>query len=540
MLTNQANLQDLDPQRVYTGADIAFTNAYLSRSLTAFQLSTDGATANTIVPDMATDTGRSSDSAKTWAFTIRDGVTWQDGTPVTCADIKYGVSRTFATSLITNGPQYAVNFLDIPKAKDGSSIYKGPYDTKADNTAGAAAFDKAIDCSADGKTITFHLGQSVGDFNYAVTLGFSPVQKAKDTGVKYTDAIQSNGPYMIQEYVKGKDLVLVRNPAWSQASDPLRPAYPDKIVTKFGIDSAVLDQTMIKNAFQDQQTLSRDQPLTANLPTIFDNKAIASRAFNGYDPYTIYIAVNVLKVPILKQRMAIAAALDRGALLTIAGGKYAGGPADGAIKPNIGQDYKPTGMWTGLLGQPIPLSGDPAYAKQLVTESGKPMPPLVYSYAKSPDADKAAAAIQESEAKANIKITLNPLPPGDYYGIVLNKDRATALSSGGWGADWPNASTVIPDLFTPDGGFDLSFANDPAFNAAAAAGRAETDRAKQAADWQTLNTEVSKNVWIIPTRFGLQQGIAGSKVHSASGPNGAVYLWQPYGCWPFMDLYVTK
>ena len=36
------------------------------------------------------------------------------------------------------------------------------------------------------------------------------------------------------------------------------------------------------------------------------------------------------------------------------------------------------------------------------------------------------------------------------------------------------------------------------------------------------------------------QGIAGSKVHSASGDNGAVYLWAPYGSWPYTDLYVTQ
>ena len=46
-------------------------------------------------------------------------------------------------------------------------------------------------------------------------------------------------------------------------------------------------------------------------------------------------------------------------------------------------------------------------------------------------------------------------------------------------------------------------------------------------------------MWLIPTRFGLQQGIAGSKVHSASGDNGAVYQWAPYGSWPYTDLYVT-
>ena len=165
-------------------------------------------------------------------------------------------------------------------------------------------------------------------------------------------------------------------------------------MVKFGVEQAVLDQTMIKDAPQDQQSVSRDIPLVANLPTVFNNPKTAARAFNGLDVYSYYIAVNVTKVPDLKQRMALAVALDRGALLKIAGGKYAGGPGDGAIKPNIGIDYAPTGMWDGLLGKTIPLSGDPAYAKQLIAESGKPMPKIVYSYPKSDDADKSAAADQ--------------------------------------------------------------------------------------------------------------------------------------------------
>ena len=36
---------------------------------------------------------------------------WQDGQPVKCEDVKYGISRTFATDLITNGPTYILNFL---------------------------------------------------------------------------------------------------------------------------------------------------------------------------------------------------------------------------------------------------------------------------------------------------------------------------------------------------------------------------------------------------------------------------------------------
>ena len=63
-------------------------------------------------------------------------------------------------------PEYAIAYLDIPKDKDGTSVYKGPYVTKGNDTA---AFDKAVVC--DGNTITFNLAQAGRrDFNYTVTL----------------------------------------------------------------------------------------------------------------------------------------------------------------------------------------------------------------------------------------------------------------------------------------------------------------------------------------------------------------------------------
>ena len=60
-------------------------------------------------------------------------MTFEDGSPITCADVKYGVSRTFATDVITDGPTYAISLLDIPTDKDGNSVYKGPYVTKGND-----------------------------------------------------------------------------------------------------------------------------------------------------------------------------------------------------------------------------------------------------------------------------------------------------------------------------------------------------------------------------------------------------------------------
>ncbi|MBA2767932.1 MAG: hypothetical protein H0U35_02145, partial [Sporichthyaceae bacterium] len=177
-LTVAEEIDALDPQRNYTGEDLAFAGAYLTRTLTSYKLSTDDAEANTLVADLATDTGTPSEDSKSWQFTVKDGAMFEDGSPITCEDVKYGVSRTFATDLITDGPQYAVAYLDIPKDKDGASVYKGPYVTKGNDTA---AFDKAVSC--EGQTITFNLANPVPDFNFTVTLtAFAPVPKAADTG----------------------------------------------------------------------------------------------------------------------------------------------------------------------------------------------------------------------------------------------------------------------------------------------------------------------------------------------------------------------
>ena len=77
----------------------------------------------------------------------------------------------------------------------------------------------------------------------------------------------------------------------------------------------------------------------------------------------------------------------------------------------------------------------------------------------------AAAAVVSSLGKAGIKVKPNPIEAGQYYGIVFDPNKAGDLVAAGWGPDWPNASTVIPPLFTPTGGFDLSQVNDKAFNA---------------------------------------------------------------------------
>jgi peptide/nickel transport system substrate-binding protein len=535
-LTLADQILHLDPQRNYTGEDLAFASAYLNRTLNVYKLSTDGEEANSLQPDLATDTGTPNEDATSWSWTIKDGVKWEDGSDVTCEDVKYGVSRTFATDIITDGPQYAVSMLDIPKDDEGASVYKGPYVTENNDTA---AFDKAVVC--EGNKITFNLAMPVGDFNYTVTLSsFAPVPKAADTGEKYDDKVMSSGPYKIVEYTKGNQLVMERNEHWDPATDEYRKAFPDKIVYKFGLEAAVIDQRMIQDAGEDQRAITPDSIEPQSLPTVFNDDRFADRRVDEYDPYVRYYGVNVDKVPNHDHRKAIAAALDRQQLLTIAGGEFSGELADGVVKPNLPQDYAPSGMWEGLLGEEIPPTGNPEYAKQLIEQSGEPMPTIQFDYPQTPVNDKAAAAVQDSLGRAGIKVKPNAIEAGSFYGIVFDPEKEGHLVALGWGPDWPNASTVVPELFSKTGGFNLSRTDDDEFEAKVAEAKAETDRAAQSELWKELNKYAMEQVWAVPTRFGREQRLAGSKVHSASGEDQKVYIHSPYGSWPYADLYVEQ
>jgi peptide/nickel transport system substrate-binding protein len=513
----------------------------MHRTLTAYARA-EGAAGSEVVPDLATDTGRSSNGNKTWEFTLREGAKFEDGSAITCEDVKYGVSRTFATDIITDGPTYAISMLDIPKAEDGSSVYKGPYKADGNDTA---AYDKAVTCSEDNKTITFNLSRAVGDFNYTVTyLSFSPVPKAKDTGDQYDLAPVSSGPYKIEKYKAKDEMVLVRNENWSKDSDPIRNAYPDKIVVRFGVAEEVRDQLILNDS--EPAAFSLDGILPTNLATIFNEDGTVKeewkgRALNVYDPYVTYTAVNVSKVPCVQIRKAIYYARDFAALQQLAGGAAFGGdPADGVIKPLMGLDYKPV---TGL--EDFKPEGNAEKAQALMAEAKTACPDvhakatgdgLVFDVGDT-DTNKKSATIWIDSVKKNAGINLkfNFIEPGQYYAVVLDPTKQGDLSRAGWAPDWANASTVIPELFLEGAGFPLSqVGKDPAyaeFKQRAEANLSQSDRAKQGEEWAALNQYVMDQMWVIPGVFSKTQEMWGSKLEG-------VFFWEPQGAPSFGDIKI--
>ena len=107
----------------------------------------------------------------------------------------------------------------------------------------------------------------------------------------------------------------------------------------------------------------------------------------------------------------------------------------------------------------------------------------------------------------------------------------------GGGADWANASTVIPQLYIINGGFDLSQnttdPNYPAFAASVTTAMKTTNRQAQAELWKALDKQAMSNFWVLPTIFGKAQFVWGSGV-------GGGFFWVPQGNPAFGKMWVKK
>src|SRR4051812_20603583 len=228
---NSGDWDSLDPGDTYYGYSWNFVRNY-GRTLTVFKAA-PGAAGAELVPDLAESLGKPSADAKTWTYTLRQGVKYEDGTPVTSKDVKYAVERSLDKDTFPNGPTYFNDFLDLQG-------YTSPYKDKDPNKLGLKAIE-----TPDDQTIVFKLVKPFSGFDYFAQIPSTiPVPAAKDTGTKYKEHVVSSGPYMFEKNDLGKSFTLVRNPNWDPATDPNRKALPDRIEVQLNVNADDIDNRL--------------------------------------------------------------------------------------------------------------------------------------------------------------------------------------------------------------------------------------------------------------------------------------------------------
>jgi peptide/nickel transport system substrate-binding protein len=500
----------MDPQRTYVGVNISNLNRWVYRGLVSYPITTDQKKGTTPVPDLATDTGTSSDNAKTWKFTLKDGVKWQDGKPVTCEDLKYGVSRTFATDVITGGPNYALSYLDIPKGKDGLPVYDGPY--KGDHQAD---FDKAVTCS--GKTITYHFNKPFPDFPLSIAslLSWDPYRKDQDHGNKSNYAVFSDGPYELQgKWDATKGGTFIRNPQYDASTDStdLRKALPDKIVYTMGITNDVITQRLIADSGNDQDAIT-DRAIPPSAYSQISGP-VADRSTLVNSPYVDYLLPNFNRMKNPQVREALKLATDSQGERNAEGGEKAAKPAYSIVNPGI-IGYQPNPAFK------INQNGDPTAAKKMLQSAGVKMPyPIKYTYQSgTPTADKAASALKAGWEKGGFKVTLDP-QTDNFYTDIQKPTADGDVFWAGWGADWPTPGVPViaalfdsrPNLTASSNGQDYGNYRSDTVNKMIDEANAMPDITAAANKYAEIDAQLGKDVAYIPTEVTQFYFLHGSKV----------------------------
>lgn len=515
-----ADFEHLDPARNYVFTSLN-TGRILYRTLTAFK-ARPGNAGLQVAGDLATNVGTPSDGAKTWTFTLKDGLKYEDGSAITTKDIKYGIERAFDPDL-PEGPQYIQ--ADLAHVPSG---YQGPKKSGKELPSSSIA-------TPDSKTIVFHLKKAVGDFSYlAAEPTFAPIPKAKDTGVRFDNHVFSSGPYKIQTYNRGKNMTLVRNTYWKRSTDTIRGAYPDKMAFTFGLDSQVIDQKLIADSGTDQSAIEYDTDVQpANVTQVLNTSAVKDRSDQGLTGITTYYAINTRKIKSLLVRQALNYAINRQTIRAAFGGSTGGEYATTLSAPNVPGHEDLSSVYDAG------TTGNPSKAKQLLAQAKQSNLKITLGVPDDPQQVQAGVALQQAYKLAGITVSIQQIPKAKYYDVIGNPSVEPDMVRATWGADWPSMSTVIPPIFDgrqirPQGNVNTSLTDVSSYDTEMDRISALTDQNEAAKEWAALEkTILAKAAPIVPGIYGAGIELHGSKVHGA-------YFDQYYGVYDLASISVSS
>ncbi|MDT0446248.1 ABC transporter substrate-binding protein [Streptomyces johnsoniae] len=503
-MLQDADFSYLDPAR---GFDGGVNNFYrlVYRTLTT-PAPGNAEDPSVIVPDLATDLGTPSEDGLSWTFTLKEGVRFEDGTPITSADVKFGVSRAWDPEIGIGSP-YARQVIDAPEDYEGP-YRSGPLDTIE---------------TPDARTIVFHLKEPYPEFGSVVSQNtFVPFPEGSGAGDAFINDIIASGPYTLDSYSPGSSIKLVRNDEWDPDTDDVREAYPDAWEFVIGLDLATIDERMLAGQGSDVNAISKTiQP--AALARI-QTPQLQERKLELPGVCTTYMGLNTTKEPFddVRVRQAVNLAVDRAAVQNASGGTQLADIATTILPPSVG-GYREYDLYPSEEHR-----GDVAAAQALLQEAGLPDGfEMTLDIRSQPTMQAQAEAVQQALDRVGIDVELNVIDVSTYYETIGTPARQNDAAITGWCPDWASsASTFLPPLFdgrniTDQGNSNLAQINDEGINARIDEIRAMTDLDAANEQWGLLDEEIMELAPVVPLAFESTISLPGENVTGLYSSPGA-------------------
>jgi peptide/nickel transport system substrate-binding protein len=416
---NEANadFDFVDPQLAYRTDDwdMLFSTAM---QLVSFP-EKSGAAGSQLYPQAATAFPTVSKDGKTYTFTIRSGLKFSDGTPVTAAAYQRAWERILSPKM---GSPLGVN-LDLQNTVVGG----------ADFLAGKTQHISGI--TAKGQKLTFHLVKPNATFVSILSMQwFTAVKPNMPYSADGLNTYPAAGPYYIKSRDPGRSTVLARNPYYKGD----RPANPDQIVITPNVN---VDQSLLQiKAGQADFDLGGIPPTAASdLAASYGiNKG---RFFVGATSCVDYMGMNTARAPFdnVSLRKAVNWAIDRPAQVRLLGA-YAGARTDQILVPGI-PGYKKFSAYA--------IKGaDVAKAKQVGGSAIASAPTLNVVHTTSSYSTNRAQVAEYNLKQVGFKINDVPTPATNYYQVIQTKGtNYNFVTNGGWCADYFDPFDYLNVLF---------------------------------------------------------------------------------------------
>jgi oligopeptide transport system substrate-binding protein len=400
-----------------------------------------------------------SDDGTVYTFHLRKGLKWSDGSPLTAGDFVYGVRRDLQPET------QAVDAFLLYAIKGAKDIAEGRQ--KDLSKLGVEA--------VDDRTLRFTLDQPTSYWVALMSHGlFSPLKRAsvEKFGDNFTKPgnLVSNGPFMLQDWVPGSRIVLVKNPYFYDAA----AVHIDKVIF-YPIENEMEEFNRYRTGELDVTYLVPSRQLDLirqNMMTELRAEPTLTLDYLGYDMSRPPFAKNP------KLRQALSMALDRQSLVdkvvkTGATVVYGAVPAAGIL------DYiNQSADWAWL-----PTEEKIAKAKRLYAEAGysdkHPLEIEFYTAAGENVRKVAQAIVEQWRQNLGVKATI---VSEDFKRLVEHRHerKDMRLFWYGWIADYPDATTYLDLFVTGSSSNDFLYSN-PAFDRLMADAERTADLTRRAA-----------------------------------------------------------
>jgi len=420
----------------------------------------------------------------TWTFTLRDGLEWHDGQPVTAEDCVASLRRWAAKDGMGQKLMSVVADLSAPDAKTIKMVLKQPYGMVLET-----------------------LGKSSSNVPFMM-----PKRVAStDPNTQITDYTGS-GPFIFQkdQWKPGEKAVYVKNTKYKPRAEPPSGFAGGKAAKLDRVEWITIpDQQTQVNALLGGEIDMVETVPPDLLPLLKDDKNIKITVINQAGRQYA-MRFNVLNKPFdnAKVRQAVLYGLSQKEFLEANVGDPAYYRECKSIFP-CGSPLESTKGWDDK------LSGNVAKAKELLAASGYDGTPAVLLHQTDVAGHNNLATVAKAQLeRIGLKVDLQPM---DWQTLVTRRAKKDPLDKGGWSAFF--TSWGAPDVLNP---VSTAFLNascdkgtfgwpcDAELEKLRDAYAAETDPAKQKA----IAEQVQLRVTEYPTHVPLGQFTAPTAIRS--------------------------